>query len=123
MDLLIFVAGAAAALGLVALRDRERAALHQAQCAQLTETLQLERQRVRELQGMLDQSVAQRLEVVPPAPTVVGPAQTPLPPEVLDELAHLDDEQARTEFEAVIRAQWARHPNATARELLAAVMP
>jgi len=123
VHLLTFLLGAVCALALAAVLERDRRRLQQRHEATLTEALQLERTRVAQLQGMLDQAAAQRLDVVPPVPPTIDPAQTPLPSEVLDELAHLDDEQARTEFEAVIRAHWARNPNATATELLAAAMP
>jgi hypothetical protein len=117
------VVGLLLGVAVMAVVVRAERLAHTAHKTDLQAVIAHERGRVVELTAMLDQVRARALEIAPPTSATVGPALTPLPDEIQQELDALDDEQARAEFEAVIRAQWERHPDQSPRELLAAVMP
>jgi hypothetical protein len=121
--LLGLVLGVAFALGLAERLDRERRRATDAHAILLGEALTFERSRVRDLAGMLDQATADRLRVAPPESVHTGPAETPLPPEMLAELEALDSDAARAEYELVFREAIRLHPEKTTAELIAAVMP
>jgi hypothetical protein len=72
---------------------------------------------------MLDERRAYDLKVTPPPmPDVaVGPSDAPLASEYQRELAAIEDEEARTEFEALIRSAIAQHPTRPADRIIAEV--
>jgi hypothetical protein len=79
--------------------------------------------RVDLLGRMLDERRAYDLKVTPPSmPEVaVGPADAPLATEYQRELAAIEDEEARSEFETLIRSAVQQHPNRPADAIIAEV--
>jgi hypothetical protein len=119
----LLLAGLAIGVGVTHWRDGERRRSTDRLLASLELTVATERRRAEQLQGMLDEAAAAALKVAPPVTAHVGPGLDALPAEILEQLDQLDDDTARAEFEAMIRAQMARTPDKTAREILDAVMP
>jgi hypothetical protein len=102
--------------------DRERQmADNQAECwASLLKSAET---RAETLGRMLDERRAYDLKVTPPPmPDVaVGPSDAPLASEYQRELAAIEDEEARSEFEALIRSAMAQHPTRPADRIIAEV--
>ena len=72
---------------------------------------------------MLDERRAYDLKVTPPpmAPVSVGPDEQPLESAFTRELAAVEDEEARQEFEAMIRQAIKADPERPAREIISEV--
>ncbi len=102
--------------------DRERQ-MADAQLSAWQQQVQSLNARVELLGRMLDERRAYDLKVTPPPmPDVaVGPADAPLATEYQRELAAIEDEEARTEFEALIRAAIQQHPHRPADRIIAEV--
>lgn len=102
--------------------DRERA-MADAQSAAWQVQVHALTERAAHLGLMIDERRAYDMKVTPPPlpQATVGPDDAPLESAFTRELAAVEDEEARQEFEALIRAQLKEHPDRPAREIIAEV--
>lgn len=102
--------------------DRERA-MADAQVSAWAAQVKTLGERAEHLGLMLDERRAYDLRVTPPpmAPVSVGPEDAPLESAYVKELAAVEDEEARQEFEVLIRSALKAHPERATQEIIAEV--
>ena len=102
--------------------DRERT-MADAQSAAWAGQVKALAERAEHLGLMLDERRAYDLKVTPPpmGPVSVGPEDAPLESAYVKELAAVEDEEARQEFEVLIRSALKAHPERATQEIIAEV--